>query len=48
METKYYEELFEKFIKIANMGYVKGKYILFVNESEYYEYMKGASENDGI
>lgn len=24
METKYYEELFEKFIKIANMGYVKG------------------------
>ena len=23
------------------MGFVEGKYILFVSESEYYEYMKG-------
>ena len=30
------------------MGYVEGKYILFASESEYYEYMKGVSENDGI
>lgn len=30
------------------MGYIEGKYMLFASESEYYEYMKGASENDGI
>ena len=36
------------YVSTGYMGYVKGKYILFVNESEYYEYMKGASENDGI
>ena len=30
------------------MGFVKGKYQLFASENEYYEYMKGASENDGI
>ena len=30
------------------MGYVEGKYILFTSENEYYEYMKGASENDEI
>lgn len=28
------------------MGFVKGKYMLFASESEYYEYMEGANGND--
>lgn len=28
------------YVSIGYMGYVKGKYILFTSESEYYEYMK--------
>ena len=36
------------YVSTGYMGYVEGKYILFASESEYYEYMKGVSENDGI
>ena len=28
------------YVSTGYMGYVKGKYILFASESEYYEYMK--------
>lgn len=28
------------YIPSGYMGYVDGRYILFVNESEYYEYMR--------
>ena len=36
------------YVSTGYMGYVEGKYILFASESEYYEYMKGVSENDDL
>ena len=36
------------YVASGYMGLIDGKYMLFASESEYYEYMKGASENDGI
>ena len=31
------------YVSSGYMGFVKGKYMLFVSESEYYEYMEGVN-----